>query len=61
MATSPAPTNEDPEWIWEDWAIVEHALGELLHIGSRSECFDKAYRQRICELLEDAKKKTERA
>ncbi len=61
MTKSPASTNEDPEWTWEDWAIVEHALGELLHIGSRYECFDKAYRQRISELLDDAKKKTERA
>ena len=45
------------KWTWEDWAIVEHALGELLHIGARYECFDKEYLKRAEELLEDVRKK----
>ncbi len=60
MTTPPASINKQPDWTWEDWAIVEHALGELLHIGSRYECFDKAYQKRISGLLVDAKKQTER-
>ena len=59
MTTEPASENAQTEWTWEDWAIVEHALGELLHIGARYECFDKEYMRRAGELLEEVKTKKE--
>ena len=47
------------KWTWEDWAVVEHALEELLHIGQWYDCFDIEYLKHASRLLRDVQQKKE--